>query len=72
MSKYFLGPPPIAPLPLQVDSEFSDERQRCIMGGNDVITVCLFVLKQTEQFLNEIQGGTVYSELPLLTLSAEH
>lgn len=39
--------------------------QRCIMGGNDVITVCLFVLKQTERFLNEIQGGTVYSELSL-------
>lgn len=47
MSKYFLGLPPVCPLPLQVDSEFSDERQRGIMGGNDVIRVCLFVLKQT-------------------------
>ncbi len=42
-----------------------------MMGGNDVITVCLFALKQTEQFLNEIQGGTVYSELSLSLLNSE-
>lgn len=63
--------PPIFPLPLQMDSEFSDEWQRCIKGGNDVITVCLFALRQTEQFLNEIQGGTVYPELSLFLVNSE-